>query len=624
VPVLRAGAAGVLIPALGNQQAFTLPSGAQQGDLIVIWITAASASNSFSATGFGASGVVSGGGGYGTLQILGRVNPGDAPGTQYTVTAANSDAWGGIIFAVGNEDQSQLYDGLVGAGAITSASVTTVTASSITLAYKRDLLVWLGMVVLPTGTDAITIPAGYTTQVTQVTGTIPAATNVSMIMATANAVGASGATGAVAGSVATSGITGGLLLAFPDPIPSFAKTLPRRRPVPAHNHLRRRQTVMIPQNTGIQFPLFIRQSGRIWNRPPWRVNRDRVFSPGSMPQGQLPVNFPTVTQQRRKQLNSIVQLSRMVRRPRVYAPGNIPQGPLPPLWVPQTGNKQPSWRRNPPRPRRGSAVLPIQHQQAQGSPAIMVTRQHPRNWMAAVRQPHKRFFSPPITQGPLPTGNPAIMRPARTRLRPWALRRLNMRSRIAMVPIPKRTQQATAHFTAPATMSTTAHVIHVPVVAFQQRAVLRVSGIRIKIAHAALTASTTLKVIAHVTHPATAHLSASTTLTATARKTRFGHAALTASTTLTATGVRSRGVALTAATRLTVAASATHPVTVALTARTVLGATAAGSVRTQEILIVPLAKPGVNEPPLKLPATSPVPVTEAVITATVKDELYDS
>ena len=630
MPVLRAGAAGVAIPATGTSQAFTLPSGAQQGDQLVIWIVAASASNSFSSPGWTSANPTAGAGGAGTIQTLSKYHTGEAAGTQYTVTASSSDVWGGVIFAVGNEDQALLYDGGP-SQSISSANVTTVTASSITSAYAGDIVVWLGMVLLPTGTNAITVPTGYTAQITQVSSSIPSATNISFVMATANAAGTPGATGSVAGSVATAAITGATLLGVQNPVPAFLAARRSRSPQQTiwQRIIRRRNTVVIPQNTGTQFPLVIRQAARLQNLVTWKLtSRNRVSGPQAYSgQAQLGQPWPVVTQQRRNQTNTAIVQSRLnLLRQRLTLPGGLPQGPLPPVWTPPGVASRPGWRVFGPvvRLRRSRITTPVPKQAAQGTPAIMTaSKQHPRPWAAYVKLPRKRVFTPPWPQGPKPTGTVPVMAQARKRLRPFDLRRLRWRSRTAMVPVPKRTQQAAVHLTASSTLGAAAHVIHPVRVALTQRSVLTAQETVIRNGSATLQAHSALHVIGTAHAFGHAALTASSTMTANGIATRFGHAALTASSTLTGTATRGRGVALAAASTMTASATAAHPATVALTASSVLTAAATSTPYLEEIIVPPLAVPRVNEPPYNEPAVSAEPVTEAIIKAKIQDELFD-
>ena len=141
MPVLRAGAAGSVTPAIGPVLASTLPSGARQNDIISIWCASVSASNTFSSPGFTAAPPVSGAGGQGSVQLLSKVNYGPDPaGTTYTVTATSPDVFGQVIFAYGGNDQLIILDGGALSGAIDSSANTSVSSQSLTITQRGDIL----------------------------------------------------------------------------------------------------------------------------------------------------------------------------------------------------------------------------------------------------------------------------------------------------------------------------------------------------------------------------------------------------------------------------------------------------------------------------------------------------
>lgn len=179
---LRAGSAGVTVPAPGTTQPVTLPSGAQTGDLVQIYCAGTTASNSFSCPGFKSLSPVSGSGG-GSMQLLYKINLTDAPGTIYTVTASSADTWGAIIVSDGQTDQALVFDGTPSAGQVNTSSLLIGTPVPVP-AFPGARLNWFGFALLPSGTAQIYQPPGFTIQVPQVNSTLAAPSqNIAMMFA---------------------------------------------------------------------------------------------------------------------------------------------------------------------------------------------------------------------------------------------------------------------------------------------------------------------------------------------------------------------------------------------------------------------------------------------------------
>ena len=180
---LRAGSAGVTVPSPGTSQPVTLPSGAQLGDLVQIYCAGATASNSFSCPGFTASSPVSGSGGVGTVQLLYKINTTDLAGTIYTVTATTADTWGAIIVSDGSSDQLIIFDGGI-PEQVSATAGTQIALPPPVQAYPLDRLNWFGSCLLPSGTNTIFPPAGFTVEVPQVNSTLAApAQNIALMFA---------------------------------------------------------------------------------------------------------------------------------------------------------------------------------------------------------------------------------------------------------------------------------------------------------------------------------------------------------------------------------------------------------------------------------------------------------
>lgn len=214
MPSLRAGSQSRTTGTSATTLAMTVPSGAVSGDKIIIFCAAALGSQTWSAPGFTASTAATGS--TGSCQILRRTMDGTegwTPGTStITVTIGASHAWDAIICAVPGG-----YDPTPGTGQVNAAS-TTIAVPGVTTTHTNDLLIWFGFCD-GTGGGAgspgtITVPSGYTAQVSQANTTgVGSVTNIGVLMGT-KTVAAAGATGTQNGSASGSFINGGVLVAI--------------------------------------------------------------------------------------------------------------------------------------------------------------------------------------------------------------------------------------------------------------------------------------------------------------------------------------------------------------------------------------------------------------------------
>jgi hypothetical protein len=426
-----------------------------------------------------------------------------------------------------------------------------------------------------------------------------------------------------AGVATVSAWSGGVLLGIPPGQPPSFAFRPRLSAVNRYRfapRLRRALTRGVPQPTGTQFPLFTR--ARIRPAYSLRATRPRQASAPLPPQGQLTQARPAVFRQSARTAVLGAQWLRPLRRYRIFAPGNVPQGPQAPRWQPP-GVSRPGWRRFAPRPRRGQAVMPVPARQAAGAPWINVGRARRRKLenVQSLRYERKRIFAPPPPQGPLPSGNPAIMWPVRkvTR-RNWGLRRLQPRWFGHLIP--KATQQATAKLTAPSVLTVAGARGVAATGLLKSSSTLSAAAVLARQGTAALKAASTLRAVPAITEVAGAHLTSASTLTAAGVLTRRGTASLQSSSTLTVAATTGSGARLTSVSRLSVNAAVTSFPSAVLAAPSVLSAGAVTALPPTEITIEPLAIPGVTEPPSTTDWVAE-PVTDSTVEAVVEPGLYD-
>lgn len=217
MPGLRAGSAAVTTGAgSATTLPFTVPSGTAVGDRICIWLFGNTSGRTFSATGYTAqaSTNLSGATISGGLLYKTAVS-GDLGGSVTVTISGTASAWGGIIFAAA---ATSGFDPTPADGGQLNAASTTLAVPGQTTTINGDLLVWVagtrsGAAGGAPGT--ITIPAGFTGQVSEASTTSATATNVGVIMATATQATA-GATGSENGTVSASQANGGQVICFAD------------------------------------------------------------------------------------------------------------------------------------------------------------------------------------------------------------------------------------------------------------------------------------------------------------------------------------------------------------------------------------------------------------------------
>jgi hypothetical protein len=191
---------------------FTIPAGTQPGDILVIWCFAGTSSViSWTAPGWTAVTVTSGANG--ACQILWRVATG-AEGAPVTVTCSAPQQWAGVIAGYSGENTASPFDPAPASGQI-NASSTVVAAASITTTKPGDRLLWFGAIDAGSGgTPAVlTVPAGFTAEVTQVSTSAASGTNVGVIYGDATQ-GSAGATGAKNGTAASGHANGAALISI--------------------------------------------------------------------------------------------------------------------------------------------------------------------------------------------------------------------------------------------------------------------------------------------------------------------------------------------------------------------------------------------------------------------------
>lgn len=207
---------------------FTIPAGTQPGDILVIWCYAGTSSViSWSATGWTAVTVVSGTSG--ACQLLYRVATG-AEGSTVTVTCSAPEQWAGVIAGYYNINSVSPFDPAPASGQINTSS-TTVAAGSITTTLAGDKLLWFGAIDAGSGgTPAVlTVPSGFTAEVTQVSTSAASGTNVGVIFGDVTKATA-GATGAENGTAASGHVNAGCLISVADQLTATGPAVYQRPP----------------------------------------------------------------------------------------------------------------------------------------------------------------------------------------------------------------------------------------------------------------------------------------------------------------------------------------------------------------------------------------------------------
>lgn len=217
MPTLRAGSAAVTTGSgTATTLIFTVPSGTQVGDTIVIWCFGNIAAHTQSATGYASLAATNTGSATCSGGVLSKTAVlGDLGGSVTVTRSGSATTWGGVIFAVG---ATAGFDPTPADGGQINLASTTLTVPGQTTTLNGDLIVWPAGVKSGSagGTPAtITIPAGFTTQVAQSNTTSTTVVNAGVILATATQTSA-GATGNENGSVSVSQANGGMVICFGD------------------------------------------------------------------------------------------------------------------------------------------------------------------------------------------------------------------------------------------------------------------------------------------------------------------------------------------------------------------------------------------------------------------------
>jgi hypothetical protein len=220
MPVLRAGSSAVSSGATASATlTFTIPSGAQAGDTIAIWVATPNTGLTWSVPGspaFTAQAQTTGAASN-ACRLFTRTMDGTegwTPGTSaVTVTLSSGTKYqAGVILAASGPFDPPLS----GSGQCNTSASLTITTPGVTTSQPGDLLIWLGFNQVAGGgtPGTISVPAGFTARVTQAaTSGTGSSVNTAVLMGTGTASGA-GATGNQNGSSSVAEKSGGLLLSF--------------------------------------------------------------------------------------------------------------------------------------------------------------------------------------------------------------------------------------------------------------------------------------------------------------------------------------------------------------------------------------------------------------------------
>jgi hypothetical protein len=450
-------------------------SATYQGDVILLWCASNYSSITFSCTGFTALPAVSTS--RGTCQLLWKVALG-TEGSSFTVSASTARQFGVIAISYSGENQAAPLDppSLI-SGIISSAQSTSLSGSGITLNHPGDALIWFGAV-FGSSLATITVPSGYTVQVSQANSGTPS--GVGLIAGTSTS-SANGATGTVSGTASATTFYAVALAGIPGPVPAATFVGPAGWRPRFSPKLRRGAFIApaaLPQaNQGTQFPLFTSRSG--W-RPRWapKLRRGAFFAPVP-PQASQGTSFPLFTRQGGYEPKWPPKL----RRGSFQQPGwgQANQGTQFPLFI----RGQPGWHpRWSPKLRRGAFFLPGWGQAGVDPAATRLFRPpglRPR-W-ASRRIEGGRVFMPGLGQG-----NQGVNFPLFTRQAP----RYSVRAQLArvrpgrtiMLPYVPQNRVASASWHGAGSWSASAFLTRHAAAAWQGSGSMEITGVRQQLAAA--------------------------------------------------------------------------------------------------------------------------------------------
>lgn len=563
---------------IANPSWSAITSSTPPGDVILIWCASYATSVTWSCSGFTAEPVAAGS--FASAQLLRRVTTG-SEGAVFTVTASSSHQFTAGAIGLYGENQSQPFDPVPpGSGSVANTSSTVIANSGVTLHSNHDALVWFGAAFSNSVPPAITLPSGYSAEITQANSGTPAAGI--MIGYAPNA--AAGATGAVNGSVPSSVLSASLLVGIQLPVsPSsyVGPAGPRPRWAPKLRRGRQFSPVLPQAPLGDQFPRFTRQGGML---PKWapKLRRGRSFEIPP-PQQNQGVRFPLFSRQGGYEPKWAPKL----RRGRSFAPvppqGN--QGVQFPLFSRQYGGVLPRWA---PKLRRGAFFMPGWGQAGNDPAATVFIRQagiHPR-WLPPRRVTRGRIFEPGWGQASKGVQFPLFTRQSMRRSVLGQLTRTRP-SRTEMIPYVPQVRQASAALHGTGSMSAAAFLGRFAGAALHGTGSMSVAATRITQAAAAFAGQGSLRVSGIVGKQASAAMTGSGSMAVSATAVRAASAAMSGSGTMTASAAVLPGVAMTASGRLAVSASVTKEASAVFAAQGSLAVTATSGPRPRVILIEP-------------------------------------
>jgi hypothetical protein len=190
----------------------TLPSGAMNGDVIVIFVNETGSGLTWSVPNFTA--VTAASGTNCSCQVLYRIldGSGNDPGATFTITESAGGQFAGTCMRVTGASNTSPFDPAPTSGQV-NASSTNITAPGITTTVNGDLLIWGGCDRVPSGTpNAITLPAGYTDSGAGQSSSSAAGHSNSGNIAGYIVQGSAGATGNIVGTEGSATANGAVLL----------------------------------------------------------------------------------------------------------------------------------------------------------------------------------------------------------------------------------------------------------------------------------------------------------------------------------------------------------------------------------------------------------------------------
>lgn len=555
MPTLR-GAAAAATAAAATSQSVSNPSwsgsATPPGDVIVLWCSTFNASVTFSCTGFTAR--PSATNSRSSSQLLYRISNG-SEGATFSVSSSASVEFGVVAISYFNENQPVPFDPFPpSSGFVSSSQSTTLSNSGITTGVPGDVLIWFGATFGPITPAAITVPAGYTAQVTQAnSGTAGGAAGV--IVATSSQA-SSGATGAVNGSAAFTSYFSTALIGIPAPLSQgsyVAQSGPRPKFAPKLRRGVQFAPPMPQANQGTIFPLFTRQfhQPHRWN---YRLPRGRQYAPVP-PQGNQGVQFPLFT----KPPGRRPRFEYKQRYGKNFAP--VPpqgvQGVQFPLFTRQYGGVLPRWL---PRLRRGAFFLPGWGQAGDNPPATVLHRQpgvRPR-WLPPSRVTSGRVFQPGWGQAGQGVKFPLFTRQS-ARPPQWVQLMRNRPTRFDVVPYVPQVRIAAVHWTGTGSWSASAILGRNAAARWSGAGSMRIAGVRQTFGAASWSASGRMTFVqAVVSKNASLSLSGSGNMSLSGTPTRVGVMSMQGSGSMSITAAEYPGLRMQGAGRMTVGAQVTQ------------------------------------------------------------------